>query len=310
MLRHVLFDLSLFPSEDERPSSQKRILALLQALTYCNQLYLRDHPETPLIYQSGIKYKVPEQFEKAELPEVATVRDYLANRGAPESVVSAFLEMANQVGAGEHFRDIPRIIENGGGDCDNVASWRAAELRELGINARPYITWRKRSDGGTTYHVIVRWPDGSSEDPSLLLGMSGEARQADREEEERKLGERCGNFLKRLGCSNQTISTVLGGLQAATPFSAQGGLPSDFGKGLQYSIPFQTDDSYESWSPTRPQAYYANPQYPGGLISQSGPIFNTRLRDSDDDFDDDDRFDGSTPSKRRAHKRHMKRKSR
>lgn len=53
---------------------------------------------------------------------------------------------------------------------------------------------------------------------------------------------------------------------------------------LQYTIPFQTDDSYEDWSPTRPQAYYANPLYPNMNFGPSGggPIFNTRMRDADD----------------------------
>jgi hypothetical protein len=80
-------------------------------------------------------------------------------------------------------------------NCDNVASWRAAELRELGVNAKPYITWRQRPDGGYTYHVVTRYPDGTIEDPSLLLGMGGIARDADRKEEERKLGERMGDLL-------------------------------------------------------------------------------------------------------------------
>lgn len=296
MLRHILFDVNLFPDEDERGSSQKRVLALLQALTYCNQLYLREHPETPLLYKSGIVYKTPEQFEKAELPELDTVRQFLIDRGASESVATAFMTMANQCGAGEHFRDVARILENGGGDCDNLASWRAAELRELGINARPYITWRKRPDGGTTYHVIVLWPDGTSEDPSLLCGMGGESRAVDRAEEERKLGERCGKFLKQIGCGDSTIATVVRGMGKKSK------LPPTFGKGfaeatvlgttinspqdysqLQYSIPFQTDDSYEAWSPTRPQAYYADPRYASGLIKSSGVIFNTRLRDPDDE---------------------------
>lgn len=187
--------MALFPDESERENSQTKVLALLQALTYCNQLYLRKHPETPLMYQSGIKYVLPEQFEKATLPQIARVRAFLEKKNAPEDIMDDFTTLGEMCGAGEHFREIPRIIQNGGGDCDNVASWRAAELRELGINARPYITWRRRQDGGMTYHVIVRWPDGSSEDPSLLLGMGGAERAADRAEEERKLGERCGIFI-------------------------------------------------------------------------------------------------------------------
>jgi hypothetical protein len=700
MLRHVLFDLSLFADESERANSQKRVLALLQALTYCNQLWLRQHPETPFIYQSGIKYKVPAQVEKEDLPEVGVLREYLSRQGAPADVVTAFQALADMCGGGEHFREIPRIIENGGGDCfpltqkiivrsrstgmyellalgelrhvypsyealsynftkarydfkpiigfvdkgvksvckahlsngtdlvatpdhkfwtldgsgvngrrlgvrtmreyveamkmsrgmrtarsrivqaaripvlsavrpntavaylagiyaaegnfdgkhtaiaqhkakvrakiemalaevatgfryreggrsgkttpgsgayyalhggaanpivammreqgltsfdkslpqaflsgdeetlarmveghgdgdawrpadtmfkrpevdaiyatssdvlmeqlrfallalgrptyayrqedhqgegqdpiwrlheygargenstlrkrrelveqrmdldgltygvvlnakeageahvgcievegnhnffladgtlvsncDNVASWRAAELRELGINARPYITWRQRADGGYTYHVIVWYPDGTHEDSSLLLGMGGAERAADRAEEERKLGERAGNYVKamqagsvdladtiiRRGGSDAAVAEVLGALGVSPSMlrrstilglGATGGLPSDFGKGIQYSIPFQSgDDSYADWSPTRPQAYYADPRYPGGGPgAQGGPLFNTRLRDPDDD--DDDRFDGATPIERKKWEREIKR---
>ena len=433
MLRHVLFDLALFMDDSDRARSQKRILWLLEALTHCNQLYLQQNPDTPLIYQSGIKYKVPAQYERERVPEVGVVRAYLEKNGAPNSVLNAFKTIADQVGVGECFRDIPRIIENGGGDClpvdtlveredgyvligslrvgdrirdlahsgrsfvsveriwprsekatvtlflnngkkvissldhrhmlwfgngiyamkterikigdelvqvsefggrhrvvgiepsaprecvdittssgtfylpeadvlthncDNVAAWRTAELREvLGIEAKPYITWRTRPDGGTTYHVIVRWPDGTSEDPSLLLGMSQPERAADRAEEQRKLGERMGDFLaglKRTRDANAAIQTVFGGLQAATPFSAVS-TPQNFNQ-LQYTIPFQTDDSYEDWSPTRPQGFYFNPLFPGLPSTPGGmPMFNTRMRDPDDD----DRFDGDVVRRRR-----------
>lgn len=210
MLRHVLFDMKLFANEAERPNSQKRVLWLLEALTRCDQLYLREHPETPFIYQSGIKYIVPQQYEKANLPEVDTVRAWLNKKSAPGNVLAAFQELADQLGGGEHFREIPRILEHGGGDCDNVASWRAAELRELGIEAMPFITWRKRPDGGMTYHVIVLWPDGSSEDPSLLLGMGGEARAAQRADEVRKLGERAGEFLAGLTQTRNVREAIIG----------------------------------------------------------------------------------------------------
>jgi len=292
MLRHVLFDMALFADEAERENSQKRVLWLLEALTCCNQLYLKQHPETPLIYQSGIKYVVPAQFEKADVPEIAMLRTFLEEKNAPSRLFDALDKIYNIVGGGEIFREIPRIIENGGGDCDNVASWRAAELRELGINACPFITWRTRSDGGMTYHVIVRWPDGSSEDPSLLLGMGGAARARDREEEERKLGERLGNYVQafkvrggqvadaliRSGASDQITGLVLGKTRPQTILGAAINSPQNYNQ-LQYTIPFQTDDAYEDWSPTRPQAYYMDTRYPPGSIlnNAGGPIFNTLL---------------------------------
>jgi len=68
-------------------------------------------------------------------------------------------------------------------NCDNLGAWRAAELRQQGIAASPFITWRKRADGGVTYHVIVRWPDNTLEDPSMLLGMGGPARKEDRDQQ-------------------------------------------------------------------------------------------------------------------------------
>lgn len=180
MLRNVLFDLALFNDDADRKSSQKRVLVLLEALTLCDEIYLSEHPDTPLMYdlasKGKLKYKLPAQFDSS---------------ASAEGGVPGY--------HGEVFRDIPRIIENGGGDCDNVASWRAAEIRHrLGIATKPYITWRKRPDGGTTYHVIVLWPDGSSEDPSLLLGMGGADRDKDRREEERKLGERAGEMIAAL----------------------------------------------------------------------------------------------------------------
>ncbi len=200
MLRHVLFDLMLFEHESDRPNSQKRVLVLLEALTLCNQFYLQEHTDTPLIYKSGIKYKLPAQFEKEQVPEVGTVLEYLTKANAPSDVKRAFKTLSNQVGGGETFRDIPRIIENGGGDCDNVACWRTAEIRHhLGVAAKPYITWRDgQTSGSKVYHVVTIWPDGSSEDSSLLLGMGGPERDADRREEERKLGERAGEMLDAL----------------------------------------------------------------------------------------------------------------
>lgn len=194
-LRHILFSLDLFPNEAERENSQKRVLTLLEALTQCNQFYLKEHPDTPLIYKSGIKYKLPAQFEQKSTDEAEKVKTFLTSKSAPSSVMRAFGVMSDMCGGGENFREIPRIIENGGGDCDNVASWRAAELRNIGIDAKPYITWRRKPDGGMVYHVVVLYPDGTHEDPSLLLGMGGAEKAADRAEEERKLGERTADLV-------------------------------------------------------------------------------------------------------------------
>ena len=215
MLKHVLFDLRLFDDGD-RGRSQKGLLWLLEALTQWNTIYLQDNPKTPLIYQSGIKYLLPEQFVQAEMPQLVILREAVARAGITDpKALTALEELGNQCGSGEHFRDVPAILENGGGDCDNLACFRAAELRVHGIAAMPYITWRKRADGGMTYHAIVQWPDGTSEDPSLILGMGGEARAADRQEELRKNAERKENM------KGSTQSEVLGS-SGVEPFDKEG----------------------------------------------------------------------------------------
>ena len=55
----------------------------------------------------------------------------------------------------------------GYGDCDDLAPWRAAELRLRGIRAHAEVI---RSPG-VGYHVIVVYPSGRVEDPSARLGM-------------------------------------------------------------------------------------------------------------------------------------------
>lgn len=181
MLRFVLFDLSLFADGDNQPAARKNLVWILEALVQRDMTYLTDHPNAPLLYQSGVRYAQPAQFA-GDIDEVAVLKAALGSRKY-DSKVAAALDMVQAALGGERFRDIGRVLENGEADCDNLASWRAAELRQAGIKASPYITWRKRLDGGTTYHVVVRWPDDTLEDPSLLLGMGGAARARERQEQ-------------------------------------------------------------------------------------------------------------------------------
>lgn len=210
MLRHVLFDLHLFDNEAERESSQKGLLWLLEGLTQWNQLYLRNHPETPTLYKSGVKYGIPEQFKTGDVEQIEILKSVIDRKKLKDKKVKAALEDIRNMIGGEKFRDIPRIIEAGIVDCDNLACWRTAELRESGIAAMPYITWRKRLDGGMTYHALVLWPDGGTEDPSLLLGMGGAKREADRQIEREKLAERAYNIAQKFieGSGTQTTNPM------------------------------------------------------------------------------------------------------
>lgn len=228
MLRYILADLTLFSPEDDVEQTRKDLCWWLEALTQRNQHYLRQRPDTPRLYKSGVVYQAPKQFD-GDPEEVKIIKDALGDR-VKQPQVAAVLAKMREVFGGEIFRDIGRIIENGGGDCDNLATWRAAELRQAGIPAKPYMTWRKRSDGGTTYHALVLWPPipgvdhWTSEDPSLLLGMSQPQRAADRAEEIRKNRERCehlaGAGLRDRGAALESLlEEVLGlrGRQAAPP---------------------------------------------------------------------------------------------
>lgn len=110
------------------------IKPLLESLARINQIYLTKH-DVPPLYKSGVRYM-------NEPPEFAC----------------------------EEFASIPAILARGWGDCDDLAPWRVAELRNLGENAKIRIQW-KRTSKGKLFHIVVRRADGRIEDPSELLGM-------------------------------------------------------------------------------------------------------------------------------------------
>jgi hypothetical protein len=69
--------------------------------------------------------------------------------------------------AGERWQTPTETMRRGGGDCEDLATWRAAELRLHGEPARVIVY---RSAPGVL-HAVVRRGDGSIEDPSRRLGM-------------------------------------------------------------------------------------------------------------------------------------------
>lgn len=69
----------------------------------------------------------------------------------------------------EQWKPISQIIRDGHGDCEDLACWRTAELKQAKVNAKPWLIKH-----GTIWHVVVKLPDGSIEDPSRRLGMGGQ----------------------------------------------------------------------------------------------------------------------------------------
>ena len=110
------------------------LVHLLEALAAVNEAWLREHPQAPWLYESGIRYEEEPHGQ-------------------------------------DDWQDIPETIALRVGDCEDLGCWRIAELRTRGREyARPYV---KRSLVGprTVYHVAVRRADGELEDPSRILGM-------------------------------------------------------------------------------------------------------------------------------------------
>lgn len=76
---------------------------------------------------------------------------------------------------GTHWAMPDEVIARGGGDCEDLAAWRIAELRHTGQD--PDATFVIRSSGRPhLWHIAVRRGDGSLEDPSAVLGMRRQRR--------------------------------------------------------------------------------------------------------------------------------------
>lgn len=76
-------------------------------------------------------------------------------------------------GTREWWQNVMDNIADKQGDCEDLATHRAAELRVGGIIAG--VPYPARAvcirTGRKTYHAIVEHPDGHFEDPSRALGM-------------------------------------------------------------------------------------------------------------------------------------------
>jgi hypothetical protein len=67
----------------------------------------------------------------------------------------------------ERWQTPMETLRRGGGDCEDLAMWRAAELRVNGERAR--VVWRRT--GPRVLHAVVQRGHGRIEDPSRRLGM-------------------------------------------------------------------------------------------------------------------------------------------
>jgi hypothetical protein len=70
---------------------------------------------------------------------------------------------------GECFDHAARVLGRGWGDCDDLAPWHAASLRETGVDPGAHAVVRR--SGPKRWHAVVRRSDGNIEDPSYAAGM-------------------------------------------------------------------------------------------------------------------------------------------
>lgn len=128
--------------------STDAIKAGVIGLMLINCAWLKHYPKTPKLYESGVIY-VPEQRRTVKVA------------GLGEKVIEY----------GEDWQSIPAALKAKKADCEDLAAWRAAELRMQGIQATPHIKVRKLPSGAWCAHAVVKLPNGRIEDPSAKLGM-------------------------------------------------------------------------------------------------------------------------------------------
>ena len=115
-------------------AAQDTLNVLLEALTKVNLIKMRKKRLPPL-YESGVVYR----------------------KEPPGS---------------ERWIPAPRVYRAGHGDCEDLAAWRAAELRLAGEKRALAIAVRT---GPKMWHAVVWRANGVIEDPSRALGMKGDS---------------------------------------------------------------------------------------------------------------------------------------
>lgn len=124
-------------SFETTPAASKMtvICKMLDVLHAANVGWIKAGNRVPPVYQSGLRYK-EEQLGKDE------------------------------------WQDIPRTLDLGNGDCEDLASYRVSELRANG-EAAEHTVEHRRSPTLVLYHIRVKRQNGDIEDPSCALGMGG-----------------------------------------------------------------------------------------------------------------------------------------
>lgn len=103
--------------------------ALIEGLTAANYVIMQRDPDAfPPLYETGVVYRREERGHDDWLTADA-------------------------------------VLDRGFADCEDLAGYRAAELRREGVPARAVVIPNRSGN----FHAVVLLPDGSYEDPSRIL---------------------------------------------------------------------------------------------------------------------------------------------
>lgn len=91
----------------------------------------------------------------------------LDERGLPDVYASGVRYQREHPGR-ERWKNVAECIATGTGDCEDLATWRAAWLR---VHAAEPARAIAVPGGPNTIHIVVQRADGTIEDPSADLGM-------------------------------------------------------------------------------------------------------------------------------------------
>lgn len=248
-LRDIHFGIKLpFDTVEDQEDSEDILTRILGVVCRINLQYLNKNPNTPALYDSGVVYTPPDQADGRPPLDRGKLKKLLAllrEMGQEPETAMMVVRMLKGV---EVFLDIPALYRRGKGDCNELVPVRVAELWRAGIAANPWLVRARNNRGGFTYHNIIKWPDGSGEDPSLILGMGGPARADERREEIRKNAERWDNYMtaaKRLiqaeGASPQALGQQIDAMGLA-PKDGVFKSPYDRATSEYYDGHYQHDD--------------------------------------------------------------------
>lgn len=112
------------------PATRATFEAALEGLVAVNVELMRTRSQLPPLYGSGVRYR--------------------RERGT------------------ERWQTCEQVFSRNVGDCEDLACWRVAELRQAGeVDACAIVS----RTGRRLWHVRVLRADGTIEDPSRMLGM-------------------------------------------------------------------------------------------------------------------------------------------